>query len=257
MAKIALTVLGSSAGMPQPTRLNSGYVLDIADRLIQFDCGGGISSAFLRAGYDPLDTEAVIISHTHPDHISDLPLFVQMQYLAGRKDVLEIYLPSEAVEAVKNYFKALYLLPEKLPFTINFRPVEDTVDIRVGITVVRPIRNSHLEGHRLIIEELGLTHKMQCYSYLIQIEGKTILYSADLGSEKDLLPYLRKLDLLLIESTHIDISYLFQKISEKNIGQIVLTHIDTDFDIDGARSQAAKAGLSDLLIAEDGMRIEL
>jgi len=257
MSKIAFTILGSSAGMPQPARINSGYVLEVDGRLILFDCGGGVSAAFRRAGFDPLAMERIFISHTHPDHISDLPLYIQVQYLANRREKIYIHLPAEVIDPLKGYFRALYLLPEKLPFEINLLPVSEETDIEAdGITIL-PILNNHLRGYKEIIAEYNLPNKMQSYSFLIRINEKSILYSADLGSEKDILPHLKNLDLLIIESTHIDIAPLLYAVIENNVRRVVLTHFEEDYDTEKALVMAQKAGVADLLIAHDGMRIEL
>ncbi len=257
MSKTAFTILGSSAGMPQPARVNSGYVLEVDSRLMLFDCGGGVSAAFRRAGFDPLAVERIFISHTHPDHISDLPLYIQMQYLADRREPIYIHLPAEVIDPLKGYFRALYLLPEKLPFEINLLPVSDGEDIDTDGITVRPIANKHLQGYREIIDEYNLPNRMQSYSFLIRINEKSILYSADLGSEKDILPNLKNLDLLVIESTHIDIARLPDAIIENNVGRVVLTHFEEDYDTGRAMALAQKAGLGNLLIARDGMRVKL
>jgi ribonuclease BN (tRNA processing enzyme) len=175
--------------MPQPDRVNSGYVLDISGRLIQFDCGGGISSAFRRAGFDPLAVERIVISHTHSDHVSDLPLFIQMMYLAEKeiRRPMYIHLPGEALDFVRSFFRTLYLFPEKLPLDIEFISIPEDGAIEFEGVSILPIRNSHLKGNADVIDEYNMDNRMQCYSYLIRVNGKTILYSADLGSEADLL----------------------------------------------------------------------
>ena len=243
--------------MPQPDRVNSGYLLEADGRLIQFDCGGGVSAAFRRAGFDPLRVERIIISHTHPDHISDLPLYVQMLYLAGRKTAFDIHLPQEAVKPVQDWFRALYLLPEKLPFDIGFVPVTADDPIALGEVTIRPISNRHLAGYASILAENRLDNRMQCFSYLITVGGKSVLYSADLASEGDLKPYLGNLDLLVIESTHIDVARLLQEMVPANVGQVVLTHIAEDYDVTKTLLVARKAGVGNLSIAYDGMRIAL
>lgn len=257
MKNITFTILGSSSGMPQTERLSSGYVLQFGNSLYQFECGGGISTAFRQAGFHPLEVEAIFISHTHPDHISDLPLYIQMQYLAGRNRPIEIYLPEEAVADIKTCFRALYLLPEKLPFNINFIPIDKSSEILLDGLNITPIANSHLDGYRELIAEYNLPHKMQCYSFLITANQKSILYSADLGSEKDLIPYLKNLDLLVTESTHIDIANLFDAIIENDVKKVILTHIDESYDPKEALGLARKNGIDNLMIAEDGMKISL
>lgn len=255
MDKIKFTILGSSAGMPQANRVNSGYVLDINGALYQFDCGGGVSSAFRRADFDPLDVKSIIISHTHPDHISDLPLFIQMQYLASRKESINIYLPSEIIETIENYFQALYLFPEKLPFEISFQPVDKGENISLDDISIHPILNTHLIGHTDLIKDYGMINQMQCFSYLIHAGDKSIVYSADLGSEKDLGAFLTDVDLLVVESTHIEIASMLDMALDYNVGKVVLTHLAENFDTADAIAQAEKAGYKNLLIAEDGMRV--
>ncbi|MFH1699995.1 MAG: MBL fold metallo-hydrolase [Candidatus Zixiibacteriota bacterium] len=257
MVKIEFTILGSSAGMPQANRVNSGYILDVNGALYLFDCGGGVSSAFRRAGFDPPDVKSIVISHTHPDHISDLPLFIQMQYLADRKEPLDIYIPSEILQPIQDFFHALYLFPEKLPFEINFQPVNKGENINHESISIHPILNTHLIGHTDLINDFGLKNKMQCFSYLIHAGDKSIVYSADLGSEKDLGTYLTDVDLLVFESTHIEIASLIDMVMDYNVGKTVLTHLAEDFDTNSAVAQAEKAGYKNLLIAEDGMRVEV
>jgi ribonuclease BN (tRNA processing enzyme) len=244
--------------MPHPDRINSGYVLDVDERLIQFDCGGGISHSFRRAGFDPLAVERFIISHTHPDHISDLPLYVQMIYLAGRvQGSLIIHLPAEAIDPITEYFRTLYLMPEKLPFTIEFVPIKDGEIIDLDEISIRPILNNHLKGNRQLVEEHDLANRMECFSFLIRIGEKSIIYSADLGSEHDISGHLKDIDLLVVESTHIDVEHLLLTTIDNNVGRIVLTHFNEDYDVDQALTMAQKMGVTNLSIAEDGMRIEL
>jgi len=257
MENVILTILGSSAGMPQASRINSGYIVEYEGVAIQVDCGGGVSSAFRKAGLDPLKVEFVLISHAHPDHISDLPLYIQMQYLAGRKAPLPIFLPEELLEPLPAYFRSVYLPPERMPFKLEFLPVPEGGVITMGDATVRPIPNNHLRKYQPIIEEYKLKSKMQCYSYLFEIAGRKILYSADLGTENDILAFLKCLDLLVVESTHIDVGNLLDASIANNVRRVVLTHIAEEYDTEGAMMSARKMGYDNLSIAYDGMRIEL
>lgn len=257
MPDATFTILGSSAGMPQPERGNSGYVLDAGGRLFQVDCGGGVSRAFRSAGFDPLNVERIIISHTHPDHISDLPLYIQMQYLAGRRAPLTIHIPEEALEPTQAMCRMMYIIEQKLPFDLSFMIVHPDEPVESDGVTIQPVANSHLKKYEPFVEEYGLANKQQCFSFRITIEGKTILYSADLGSEKDLLDHLKGIDLLVIESTHIDLETVLARAAQDRVGRIVLTHIAEDYDIDIALSAARKMGLKNVEIAEDGMRIVL
>lgn len=258
MANMKLTILGSSAGMPQPNRNNSGYLVQINGHFIQFDCGGGISSAFRKAGFDPLVVERIVISHGHPDHNCDLPLFIQMLYLAGRQEPIDIHLPDELIEPFRAHFISVYLWPEKMPFEINFRPIPAKGEMRFDGYSIQPIPNSHLSGRKEIIDNNSFTCRMECYSFLIRSSnGKSLLYSADLGSEDDIIPYFKDIDLLLVESTHIDVTRTIEEAINNNVGGVVLTHIDEGFDTDGAIQTAKKLGMDNFAIAHDGMVVSV
>jgi len=257
MATIHFTVLGSSAGMPQPDRGNSGYVLDIDGGLIQFDCGGGISREFRRAGFDPMNVERIFISHTHPDHVCDLPLYVQMLYLAGRRKPLTIHIAEEALAPIRTGFQAMYLIEQKLPFDLLFTPITEGETITSDKAAIRPVANSHLDKYAPFVKKYELPNKQQSYSFLIEAGGKKMLYSADLGSEKDILSHLKGLDLLIVESTHIDLQAVLEKASAEGVGRIVLTHIEEDYDSELALTAAKKLGLENVSVAEDGIRFRL
>ena len=112
-------------------------------------------------------------------------------------------------------------------------------------------------GYKQIVEGHHLANRLQCYSYLIEAGKSRILYSADLGSEKDLLPHLEGVDLVVVESTHIDVSAMIQAVIEKGVGRLILTHVTEDYKIDETMALATKAGADNINMAEDGMRLDL
>lgn len=250
------TILGSSSGMPQPDRANAGYCLQIGDDLTLVDCGGGVTSSFLRCGFDPLAVERVVISHTHPDHCCDLPLFIQATYLAGRTDPLDLYLPDDFVEPFAAYMKAVYLIREKLPFEINLRPYSEgqVFDTPCRLTAHR---NRHLQGYAEIIKRLDLANRMRCHSLLIETESSSLLYSADIAGFSDIADLVVGRDVAVIESTHLDLEELFAMLPGAETGQVVLTHLGYPDEVDLLRQRIAKSGLNNVAVAEDGMRLPL
>ncbi len=252
-----LTILGSASGYPTSKRTSSGYIFEIDGRLILFDCGSGVTRAFLQAELEPHEVSTIIISHTDPDHISDLPQFIQMLKLSRKTERLDIYLPGEAIEPIKNYLTACYLFREKLPFTLELKAVVDSWKIEDGEATIRSIQNRHLTGNAGIIEEFGYPNKMQSYSYLLEREDKRLFYSGDIKSLDDISSCLRDLDLLLIETSHIDLEKSIEAISQSNIKRIILTHVADDRESElNARVTQNKYELY-MTIARDGDVIEI
>lgn len=256
MPTCTFTILGSSSGMPQSNRASAGYVLKVNDRLNLIDCGGGICSSFVRQGFDPLAIERIFISHTHSDHVCELPLVIQMVYLAGQTDNLDIYVPSEFVKPLRNYLTAVYLIKEKLPFTVDIIEYEDGFSFSNEFKLTA-IGNQHLRGYVDLIRELKLPNKMQCHSFLIEINGKTLFYSSDVFNFDDVKRHLDGKDYVVLELTHIDLDEFFEFTPTIKVGQYVITHLGTAEEVAEIEQYARKTGLVNMVTAVDGMELAL
>jgi len=252
----ALTILGSSSGVPNAERSCSGYLLDSGGRLTLIDCGSGVTSAFLRFGFDPLTVDRVIISHTHADHVSDLPLFIQMIHLTRRTNRLDVYLPEEYVVPFQIGMRAMYLFPERFSFDFQIRGYREGPVLAgdVGLTAVR---NSHLEKLEEFIAEHTLPNKMQSFSFIITHGGKRLFYSGDVGGIDDIREYVEGCDYVITELTHVDLDEFFSLTSQLPAERIIITHVDDDKSTENLLSLARDAGVTNLVVAQDGMRIEL
>src|SRR5215471_3568903 len=70
----ALQVLGSSGPLNAEGRASTSYLLWLAGRpAILVDVGPGSTVNLARTGANPTDLDAILLSHLHPDHVSDLP----------------------------------------------------------------------------------------------------------------------------------------------------------------------------------------
>lgn len=252
----SLTILGSASGQPQPNRATSGYLLKTASGLSLIECGGGVTSSFLRRGFDPRDVERIFISHTHSDHVCELPLFLQMIYLTQRGNRLSIFLPGEFVEHFLRYLDAVYLFPQKLSFDL------EVIGYGGGYTYeddfkLHSIANSHLFGSGEWVEKLGLPNRLECHSFLIEVGGRSIFYSSDVGHINEVKRHLDGRDIALVEATHIDVEELFEFACGIRIGQLVMTHLEGDDQAREVNRLAAKAGLDNVVTAVDGLELRL
>jgi len=257
MSKNSITILGSSSGLPQAGRATSGYILKINESLSLIDCGGGVTSSFLKRGYDPSKIERIFISHTHPDHVCELSLFIQLTYLRGRTTPLELYLPEEFIVPFRLYLTSVYIIEEKLPFDLKFVAITNNFKYESDIFNLLAIPNNHLKGYDEYITTLGLPNKMQCYSFLISIGGKKILYSSDVASFDDIKKYLDGCDQVILESTHIDLNKFFAHAKTINVGQYIITHLGDNEQIREINRSAQEAGIDNLITAVDGLEIEI
>lgn len=255
--KLRLNVLGSSAGNVSAERNSSGYLLTIDGSSVLFDCGSGICSAVKRLGVDPLSVQHVFVTHTHSDHTAELSLFVQMRYVTKEPGTLEIWMPEEAVEPFRKWLDTCYLFREKLSFNLILNPVANSIiSLDKPKARIVPIPNRHFQDEAELIEKYNYPNKMQSFSYRFETDEKDILYSGDLWSLEDIEPHLKKLDLLIVESMHIDLATLPEMVEKYRIGKVLLTHIA---DPERARISefAESAGAERFLVAEDGLELDI
>jgi ribonuclease BN (tRNA processing enzyme) len=74
---VRLRVLGSSGTYPTPGRPASGYLVEHADALVMVDAGPGTVAA-LQQWASPGRLGALVITHIHPDHCSDVPVLYHL-----------------------------------------------------------------------------------------------------------------------------------------------------------------------------------
>ena len=259
MSSCQLTVLGSSSGMPSVSRFCSSIFVRTGNFGYLWDCGEGTSFSLLRNRIDPQLIEAIFISHAHIDHLGGLFLLVQMMYLERRRLSLSIFVPEEAVAGVKNFLNTCYLFPGIVSFGIHVDPVTDKFEFEHEGIIIKTHPNRHLMGNQTAIEELKLPHKMQSFCYVLDINGKKIVYSGDIASSDDLAGIVEDSDLLITECFHPKLVKLFSLISESRVKSVVFAHIPTE--LEGKEEeiliQAKTMGLENFILAYDGLTIAI
>lgn len=80
-----LTVLGTGSSLPSPSRLQTGAVLEDAESTLLVDCGSGITHRLAESDIDHRDIDTVLLTHTHLDHVADLPTVAKARLLEGHE----------------------------------------------------------------------------------------------------------------------------------------------------------------------------
>ena len=100
-----LTVLGRHGPYPRPGGACSGYFIEDGPTRVLIDCGSGVLSRLMEY-VRPEHLDAIVLSHMHFDHCSDL---LVMRYALDQQDVREgeekrrvpLYTPAEPFETLK------------------------------------------------------------------------------------------------------------------------------------------------------------
>lgn len=250
-----LTILGTAGGGPVAHRAKSGLLLEVGGRLSLIDCGGGLYQRFVDFGFEFKNLDRVFISHTHPDHVSDLPLIVQAIYLTGRTEPFEICVPNEFVEPCRNLLTATYLFPERFPCALEIKGYQSGI-VHNGTFELTAIANSHLAKFRDMFPD-KYPNRGECHSFMIAVNGKRVLYSSDIGSLDDVIPYWDGCDMVILESAHIEWRRFWEEAKNAKVGQFVITHFLSEAQTFEIQQQAHNHKIANLQIAIDGSTLSL
>ncbi len=248
--------LGTSSGLQHPNRATSGYILKTGQSLTFIDCGGAVVQSFQKTNLDPLNIDRIFISHTHADHVCELPLLIQLLHLKRKNGKVEIFLPDEFVEIFKKMLNAMYLFEEKLPFEPVFTGYVDGFKYSNDFEI-EAIGNRHFINNKEIIERNQLPNKMQSHSFKINCNGKKLFYTGDLLDLDDLKGKVEGCDFVITEVNHIDNQDFFEFAKIAQVGKFIITHLGDDSDIEKLIIEARKHDVQNYEIAEDRMIIPL
>ncbi|MFW6180136.1 MAG: MBL fold metallo-hydrolase [Spirochaetota bacterium] len=186
-----ITVLGSCGGFAGRNEGCSSYLLSLEDprsredRHFLIDAGPG-AVAFVQ-NYTPLHRlDGIILSHLHPDHVSDLFTLRYALQSALRMGELAAPLP-------------LYLprTPEK-----SFSFLRDCLGEELEPRLLQDGGEIDLGGARVLL--LQTLHPLECYAMRLEAGVAAAVYTADTGFFAGLVDFARGADLLIAEATLLD-----------------------------------------------------
>lgn len=177
-----LTVLGSCGAFPEKNRACSGYLLEAGRAKIVIDLGSG-TLANLQNHIDVSEINAVVFSHMHPDHFTDIYL---LRYLLEYGIKLERPLDLWGVEGFDKVI--IRLQPESeeaFRSLFNFNVIAGSFAIK-----------------DLTIDTAAAAHPVESLLFRFNA-GKSLVYSGDTGYTDVLAQIAKGSDVLLVESTFL------------------------------------------------------
>ena len=251
-----LLVLGSSNGLPTRRRFTSAYALTVAGKLILLDCGAPVSSLLYYYGLDPLEVQAVFLSHWHMDHVAGLGLFLTQNNLLKRPAPLTIYGPRGTRGKVRRMLLDSFLVPEELSYRLKITNIKAKKNYKEALIRVNYFKTQHLE-HPKYKTRFG--NQATAYGMVITGPGWRVVYSGDVGSPNELAPYVANCDLLIHELAHPQPEEVAEFAEITQIPHLLLSHIRSEFDEAPEKIAKifAKLYSGQLTIAEDGTKVAL
>ena len=253
-----ITFLGTCSGTePMPNRHHSSVIFEINDRYYWFDAGENCSHKAYTSGVDVSHVRAVFISHMHVDHIGGLANLMSVIRKVHRvtgvpqinDNCYDIFVPSlKTLNSVKDV-AGIPTAPCKGVNAIEHE-ISDGLLFEDENIRVTALHNTHLK-------ETG-EKGWHAYSFLIEAEGKRIVFSGDVGYVEELEPYVADgCDALIMETGHHAVSKVCEYVSARSVGKLYFTHHGREIlrDVEAAEQLIATYGIDAKICHDDDVVI--
>ena len=195
-------IFGSCSGTePMEGRHHTAFAIEINGKVYWFDAGENCSHTAHLMGVDLLSVSDIFISHPHIDHVGGLAnLLANVNKLSYVKNTIPnsgditVHMPNdETFDGVMAIMKNSDYDYDKKYKTIKKRIKEGVIFKDENISV-EALHNNHMPK---------LDDEWVSYSFLIEAEGKRIIYSGDVRGIDDLVPFIHDgCDALFMETGH-------------------------------------------------------
>lgn len=207
-----ITFVGSSHGVPEPNRHCSCNLIEVGENIYFIDMGTMGTEAIIDRGLSMEAVKGIFVTHMHGDHTNGLPGFIELigWYFHGCNPT--VMLPREdAPDVIKSWMK---LNNVNCRDEIKFGTTKSGLVYDDGTIRVTAFKTKHLEPS---------------YSYLIEAEGKNIVFTGDLrGPDVDFPDFAcdRPIDLIVCEAAHFDATKYADVFKNKcqEIRSVVVNH---------------------------------
>ncbi len=243
-----LRILGCGTILPEKEGRNcSGYVVD---KNILLDCGTGIWRALVNNDIPHGSLTAIIITHYHPDHVSDLAPLLLTRWLTRGQYNQELILagPADFTEWFNEFAK-----------------MQGSWLNDLAVTVI-PLAGDPVEIAGYRVQSVKTEHTESSIAIRLEQDGTSLFYSGDTDYNTDIFDLITDVNLALIEASypeeykidgHLTPALAGKIAARANAKSLVLTHLYPDARSQNPKDKAEQFFHGPVQVAEDDLVITI
>jgi ribonuclease Z len=271
-----ITLLGTGSPIPDPHRAGPATLVRSAGCMLLVDCGRGVLMRLVAAGVLPPMLSAVLVTHLHSDHLTDLNDVITTHWvMSGEPSSLQVFGPHGIGEVVDATLAALahdirYRLAHHADLT--WRPMVEVTEVapdarfEVGSAAVRVAATDHRPVEPTV-------------AYRVEDDGRSVVLGGDgvpcsgldelcTGADAYVQTVIREDFVRLVPNArfqeivdyHSTIEDAARTATRAGVGTLVLTHYVPAMapeQRDDWRSLAAEHFAGDIVLGDDLTTIDL
>lgn len=228
---------------PRNRRLRSSIYVEAAGTRLLLDSSPDLRQQALRENIT--DVDAVLYTHAHVDHVGG---FDDLRAFCWRRSGgLPMYASPMTVDALRTMYGWAFVPKPGRSGYVRPEPHEVTAPFRVGNVLATPLPVLHAG--------------VETYAYLLEAEGRSLVYMPDVKSiPAPSLERMKGVDLLIIDGlryhlhpTHMCLEETLAAIAAVRPRRAVLTHLSHDMDYGILSGKLPE----NVMPAYDGLRLSL
>ncbi len=242
-----LWVLGANGTYPTAGRPTAGYLLSHDETRVWIDAGSGTFGGLLEL-MDPVDLDALIISHLHVDHCADVfPLYHYLRFGPVEREPLPLILPAGAVDRLDSFLDSG-----------GGSHLADAFDLVTPGT-------APLERGSMTLRFGSADHPVPTLQVRVEAGGRSFAYSADTGTGSKLTSLAGGANTLLCEASfqgsdkpaphHLTASEAGEIAEKAGVERLILTHLMPTLDPQQSITEAAAHFGGDVMMAGPGLEV--
>ena len=206
-----ITFLGSSHGVPESRRKCSSVLVTVGENRYVVDIGCDIVPELVTRNIDMKDVKGIFVAHPHGDHSNGIFAFVELANWFATKSNPKILFPIDGVKEILQTWSAMMSGGHEMrPFDIEKYVAGEIFNDGVLKVTAFPTR-----------------HCNDSYAFLLEAEGKRVLYTGDLTGTAEDFPYDAigdGIDFLIGESAHFSTMKYVDILKDQPVKRFAVTH---------------------------------
>ena len=214
---LSALVCGSASPLGATDRAQTCILVRAGDEIYIVDIGDGANRNLGRLRIPMNKVQAVLLTHLHSDHISDLADLHLATWIPNRKSQLKVYGP-QGVEFVTRGFEEAYQSDyffrnehhgdEVAPLhSVGFEPI--TIDLNEPIIIEK-------DGLKVTAFEVPHDPVKPALAFRFDYKGRSIVISGDTIYSENLISYSKDADVLFHEALSMNIVSMMEDFTKRS-----------------------------------------